>query len=278
MIDAAFLHDACDMHLHFGPDLMPRKSTALEIATGAAAAGMRAVLLKNHNVPTYLTAHCADEAVAGVRVFGGLALNAAVGGINPMAVRTACKMGAKQIWMPTSSSVQHLRHFKESQTWAVRVFDDDGAPVPGLEEVLALIAEADVILGTGHLAPDEIRKLTGMAKACGVKKILVTHPEFECVALSIADQKKLAGMGACFERCYYASNSSQKLPVRVIAEQIEAVGWDTTVVSSDMGQASNPEPVKALLMFVQELSQCGIAQEHLTYMTKELPAKMLGIY
>lgn len=277
MIDATFLHNACDIHLHFGPDLVPRKSGALEIATSAAAAGMRAVLLKNHSVPTYLTASCADEAVAGVRVFGGLALNAAVGGINPVAVRTACKLGAKQIWMPTSSAQQHLRHFRKNHQWAVQVFDDSGAPVSGLEEVLSLIADAGVILGTGHLAPKEILKLAGMAGACGVKKILVTHPEFECVALTIADQKKLAVMGACFERCYYASNSPQKLPVSVIADQIKAVGWESTVISSDMGQASNPEPVQALLMFMQDLAQCGITQEHLGYMSKELPAKLLGI-
>ncbi len=277
MIDATFLHNACDMHLHFGPDLVPRKFGALEIAARAADAGMRAVLLKNHNVPTYLTASCTDEVVAGVRVFGGLALNAAVGGINPAAVKIACKLGAKQIWMPTSSAQQHLRHFKKSQQWAVQVFDDNKKPVLGLEEVLNLIAEAGVILGTGHLAPEEILRLTDMARACGVEKVLVTHPEFECVAMTIADQKKLAAMGACFERCYYASNSPQKLPVNTIAEQIKSVGWESTVISSDMGQASNPEPVQALLIFMQELEQCGIVQGHLEYMSKELPANMLGL-
>lgn len=277
MIDATFLRNACDLHLHFSPDVIPRKASALEIARTAAAAGMRAVMLKNHNVPTYLTAYCADEAVEGVRVFGGLALNAAVGGVNPAAVHTACALGAKQIWMPTASAEQHVRHFEGDSSTAVPVFRPDGTPVPGLEEVLTCIAKADIILGTGHLGPEEILRLTDMALACGVKKILVTHPEFECVALSLDHQKRLAARGVFFERCFYASTSRQKLPVRAIAEQITAVGYQSTVISSDMGQAANPEPTQALLTFLQELEQSGIAEEHLVHMVKELPARLLGI-
>lgn len=101
-------------------------------------------------------AACADNAVNGVKVFGGLVLNAAVGGVNPTAVTAACAMGAKQIWMPTISAVQHLRHFEGALDRAVPIFNG-GKPVPHLDEVLELIAQADIILGTGHLSPAEIR-------------------------------------------------------------------------------------------------------------------------
>lgn len=40
-----------------------------------------------------------------------------------------------------------------------------------------MIAEADIILGTGHLPVNEIFVLIDVAKERGVKKILETHAE-----------------------------------------------------------------------------------------------------
>lgn len=277
MTDATLLHGACDLHIHFGPDTTPRKMNALETARAAAAAGMRAILLKCHQSPTQGVAACADAAVDGVRVFGGLVLNAAVGGINPAAVKAACAMGAKQVWMPTASAEQHLRHFGGAPETAVPVFDSKGRPVPHLEEVLGLIAEADVILGTGHLSPAESVRIANLARACGVKKILVTHPEFECVAMPTEMQKSLAAKGIFFERCFYASMSRQGLPVESIAAQILAVGYESTVLSSDMGQPENPAPALALADFLQRLAACGLPCERLRRMVCDAPAALLGL-
>lgn len=277
MMDATFLRQACDTHIHFGPDTVPRRMSALELARAAARAGMRAIMLKSHNVPTYAVASCVDEAVDGVRVFGGLVLNAAVGGVNPDAVRVACQLGARQIWMPTSSARRHLRHFHADESGAVDVFDPQGSPAPHLEEVLKMVADTDIILGTGHLGPQEIVWLTDVARACGVKKILATHPEFECVELPLTVQRDLADKGVFFERCFYASNSRQKLPVREIARQILAVGPQSTVIASDMGQAENPPPAEALLDYLRQLAACGLSERQLAYMVKELPAALLGL-
>ena len=276
MTDATLLHGACDLHIHFGPDTTPRKMNALEPAQAAAAADMRAILLKCHQSPTYGVAACADNAVNGVKVFGGLVLNAAVGGVNPTAVTAACAMGAKQIWMPTISAVQHLRHFEGALDRAVPIFND-GKPVPHLEEVLELIAQADIILGTGHLSPAEIVRLVGIAQACGVKKILVTHPEFECVDMPTDMQKKLAAKGVFFERCFYASNSRQHLPVEAVAAQILAVGHESTVISSDMGQPENPAPAVALANFLHRLAGCGLSHDQLRHMVCDAPAALLGL-
>ena len=270
------LNGACDTHIHFGPDVLPRKMTALETARAAAQAGMRAIMLKSHVTPTYPVAACVSEVVPEVAVFGGLVCNAATGGINAAAVRAACVMGAKQIWMPTVSSRRHLSHFREDGL-CVHVFDAQGRPAPALEDILRSIAAADIILGTGHLAPEETQRLAGMARECGVKKILVTHPEFEAVAMPVAMQKALAAEGVCFERCFYASNSAQKLPVQAVADEIMAVGYESTVLASDFGQRGNPPPVDGLRDFARQLEACGIPRRALECMLKETPARLLGL-
>lgn len=111
MHTATLLQGACDTHVHFAPDIVPRLLSGPQLAAEARELGMRAILLKNHYCPTYLTASAIDEMFPGLRVFGGLVLNAACGGLNPDAVRCALRMGAKEIWMPTVSSLRHVTFF-----------------------------------------------------------------------------------------------------------------------------------------------------------------------
>ena len=76
-----------DMHVHAGPDSRPRAMNDLEAARRARDAGLRAIVLKNHFTMTADRAALAIEQVEGLEIFGGIALNRAVGGINPEAVR-----------------------------------------------------------------------------------------------------------------------------------------------------------------------------------------------
>jgi len=271
------LKNAIDLHIHASPDAIPRKVTAIQAAAQAKAAGMRAIMLKNHLTPTYAYAAVASEAVPGIGVFGGVVLNAAVGGINPGAVEAALKMGAKCVWFPTSSSEQHIRHFHVKNQTAVRVFEQDGAPCAGVMDVLALVAKADCILAAGHLAPAESERLAGLAFKAGVKKFVVTHPEFSATRMPVDMQKRLAVRGAFFERCFYATNSSQKLPVAEIAREMREVGWESTVLSSDFGQDFNVPPVEGLRRFLEELARCGIPEKHLSAAVTSHPASLLGL-
>ena len=271
------LTNAIDLHIHTAPDAIVRKLTDIQAANMAKNAGMRGIMLKNHLTPTYARAAVAEEAVPGVKVFGGVALNASVGGMNPRAVEAAVKMGAKCVWLPTSSSEQHIRHFQMQNQPVVRVFEQNSAPCGGLMDILALVAAEDCILATGHLGPEESERLVGLAKEAGVKKIVVTHPEFEATRMPVDMQKRLAARGVFFERCFYASNSSQKLPVEEIAREIREVGWESTVLASDFGQEHNDPPVEGLRRFLEELARYGIPEKHLSAAVTVNPALLLGL-
>ena len=80
------LNGAIDVHVHASPDSGPRSVDAFEIARIARRHGMRALLFKNHNTQTASLAYLVSEAVPGIEAYGGIALNSAVGGINPIAV------------------------------------------------------------------------------------------------------------------------------------------------------------------------------------------------
>ena len=80
------LSGVIDLHVHAGPDVRERKMTAAALVRAARATGMRALLIKNHHTGTAPVAAALRETVPGIEVFGGLALNEWVGGLNPGAV------------------------------------------------------------------------------------------------------------------------------------------------------------------------------------------------
>ena len=94
------LRDVIDFHVHSGPDSFTRSMTDVEIARLAKKSGMRAIVLKNHFTATTDRAWLAER-LTGMRCYGGIVLNRAVGGSNTEAVRhmvTFTGHRAKVVW------------------------------------------------------------------------------------------------------------------------------------------------------------------------------------
>ena len=99
---------AYDLHVHVEPDVMRRRITDLQLARRCWDVGLAGFVLKSHYVPTAERAAVLNEALDGaVRVLGTLTLNAAVGGMNPLAVEIAAREGARIVWMPTVDAANH---------------------------------------------------------------------------------------------------------------------------------------------------------------------------
>ena len=105
--DLELLQGASDIHIHSAPDVFARLFDHIDIARQARDAGMRAVLMKCHHQGTADRMPLVRRFVTGVDVFGSLNLNHPVGGLNPHAVKTAIRYGAKKIFMPTVDARHH---------------------------------------------------------------------------------------------------------------------------------------------------------------------------
>src|SRR5207344_1131137 len=81
----SLVRGAYDLHVHVAPDVMRRRVTDVQLARRCWDAGLAGFVLKSHYVPTAERAAVVNEALGGeVRVLGALALNASVGGLNPL--------------------------------------------------------------------------------------------------------------------------------------------------------------------------------------------------
>ena len=98
---------AIDMHCHPSPDLFPRLADDAEVVEHARGMGFGAMMIKSHYEPSASRAAFAERMFPGIRVFGGIVLNHAVGGVNPAAVEAALQLGAREVWMPTVDAKYH---------------------------------------------------------------------------------------------------------------------------------------------------------------------------
>jgi hypothetical protein len=266
-----------DMHIHTAPDTRPRCLNDVEAARAAADAGMAAILLKSHVTSTADRAAIAEAVIGDVRVFGGLALNQQVGGLNPAAVEAALALGARQIWLPTQDAENQRRFY--GQNGGISVLNRDGELKSEVATILELVRDAGVILGTGHLSPLEIRAVVGLATQMGLPKMLVTHPEIPFIALSIADQRQLAAQGAYFERCHLGTTAAGggHTTMADLAAAIREVGPRSTVLATDYGRAGLVPPVQGLRDYVVGLLDRGFSMTDVRMMAQHNPAFLLDL-
>ncbi len=284
-----------DLHVHAGPSVMPRSVDGVEMLNDAVAAGYSAFVIKDHYFPTMMGAQMIEKHLGRdkCRVFGGIALNNSVGGINLKAVDAAVALGAKIVWMPTVSSQRHKdMHsgkglaFPGSKGMSVPekciyYLDESGNVLPEVVEVLNYLSEhKDVILATGHGCRDEVDACVRKAHELGIEKILINHPHY-MIGASIEDMAAWSKMGA-----YIELNATVFVPdskfctndIMQCREIVDAVDVDHIVIDSDYGQKSNEPPVNGLLKFINMLKkQCGFTEQDIRKATEINPAKLLGI-
>ena len=280
----AQLEGVIDLHVHCAPDSGPRSIDALEVARLARRHGMRALLFKNHYTPTASLAYLVHQVVPGIDVYGGIALNRSVGGVNPQAVehmaRTTGHLG-RVVWMPTFDSEHYHRTVKPNPNFVP--IARDGKLLPEVDEVLTIIARENLALATGHSSPAESLLLIRAARQKGIERIIVTHPSLKEIGMSVAMQKEAAGLGAFLEYTFNATlppnpvwgggSSSMEEYVKTIRE----VGPEHCILSSDLGQPMNPVHTDGLIAFFEQLKANGFTQAEIDTMAKRNPAKFLGL-
>ena len=194
-----------------------------------------------------------------------------------MAVEASIKLGAKEIFLPTMTAENHCR--KENKEHFVSVVKD-GKIVEPLKDVFQLVKDYDVALGTGHISPSEIFTVVEAARNAGVKKIIVTHPEFHIVGMSLEEEKRIVkDYDVLLEKVYAQPIGGgvykKNLPDNVA--HMKEIGCEHFIVSTDGGQMQNPEWYNTIAEYIDYLYDSGFSQEEIDVMTKKNPGRMLGI-
>jgi hypothetical protein len=290
------LDGSVDLHVHPYPSPFPRRMDAAEAAQRAADAGMRAIVVKSHHHDTAtdvaaLRAHGIDA--SGIDVFGGIALNTQVGGLNPHAVNLSLAMGGKVVWFPTIASPKHIEHHREHPqlkfpSLAVDLIPEEPIDVfangegrlrPEVHEILRMIGEADAVLASGHMPAQSIIAVFAAAKEHGVRRMIVNHPNF-VIEASKDEVKQLVELGALIEHslCMYDEESSfHNWQIDTLVDWVRWVGPEHSSLGSDLGQAGNPFPADSFRKICSRLLEAGMTETEVRMLVADNPARLIGL-
>jgi len=277
-----------DFHTHASPDVFGRSVDDDELASLAAARQMEAVVFKSHVTLTADRAWLARKHVPGMKVFGGVTLNSAVGGLNPQAVEWMWRMQGgfgRVVWFPTFDADNHVRRAGTAPA-GTRVVDERGEILPAVRDILKICAAQRLVVHTGHASAEQALALIAAARDEGCERIVVTHAQFDVVGMDEAQMKKAAAMGAKMEICALGMfvgpeavlefmRHSPRVPAADTAARIKSVGAQHFVLGTDLGQAGNPTPADGLQVFVAGLQKEGVSREQIQTMGREVPGALL---
>lgn len=246
------------------------------------ALGARGVVIKTHFSPTAGRANLGNHVRrekyprSDFELFGGIALNRSVGGLNPYALEAELKLGARVVWLPTVDSENEFQ--KLGKAGGIRLTENRKA-VPELTPIFERIRDYDVCLQTGHASADESFPIVEAARKIGVQRIVITHPEYHIVGMTLSQQKQIVrDYGVYLEREYaqpvgnhFFCNLSSNL------EAIQAIGADHIILATDSGQVNTPFWQDAVQESIDYYRSAGISESDLRTMMIMNPAKMLGL-
>jgi hypothetical protein len=175
----------------------------------------------------------------------------------------------------------------------------DEPPGPELDEILGLIAaHPHVYLNTGHVSVAEALRLIDLAAQYGIKNVLVASSVTKLATLD--ELRTMAQKGAFIEYTLAAYTHTTSIPkthyyvekeyaamdegmgahpkggVKLVAEQIQALGPQHCIIATDFGVYTLPDPVEGLREFIACMLDCGLAPEDVRTMVKTNPERLLG--
>ncbi len=252
------LHGSFDFRIHTSPEPDgERRNDYLEAGRDAHEADMAGFVLMKHQYPTALLAYTLNRMYPGLNAIGSIALNEGVGGLNADAVEVSASLGAKVIWMPTRDAD------------STKLLDTPDK----VATILDIAKASDLVVATTHDTFEESRMLLQLAKSIGVERLMLSNP---LARFNSDGAKELLAFGTWVELPFFSYYPSDNAGERMRSD-IEAIGLDRCIVSTDFGQWTNPPPVEGMRMAIAAMLGAGMDTDVVAKVVGTNPLELVGI-
>jgi hypothetical protein len=178
--------------------------------------------------------------------------------------------------MPTFDAENQVRYSKENRPF-VRI-SENGDLLPAVKQVIAAVAKHGLVLATGHSSAAEGLMLLREGRRQGVQRMVVTHAMNAPVLMNVPQMQEAAKIGAFIE-FVGGSLATADAGARLdrFADAIRQVGPEFCILSSDLGQMGNALPPDGFGAFLVALRGRGLTEQDVDRMSKQNPARLLGL-
>jgi hypothetical protein len=285
---------AIDFHHHGYPEIAYEQKTRHEDFDELAisrAAGMAGIVLKSHMFPTVGRAYLLRRMVPDIEVYSSITLNPSVGGFNPLALESAARQGARVVFFPTWGAAhdrerggmsRHISYIlsraKElTKEAGLRVVDPKGRVLSEVSECLAVAAEHDMTVCTGHISPRESIAIAQRAKDFGIDSVVFSHPDSNSVAASREEIRDMVALGAICEFCSLGMLPRfQRISPQTAIDIIAEITPQNAIITTDYFFEWSPPAAETLRMIGGTFLEMGMPFDDVRRMLRDNPRRLLG--
>ena len=254
----ALLKGAFDFRIHTGPEPDgERRTDYLEAGRDAYEAEMAGFVLMKHRHPTALAAYALNRMYPGFNAVGSIVLNTSVGGLNPDAVEASAKLGAKVVWMPTQDAGSIRLLYAPSD----------------LEAVLDVAKSHGMAVASTHATFADTEMLVRLAGSVGLERLIVTNP---ATRFGADEADRLLSHKLYVELPFLSYYSDQDAGTRLRAD-IDKIGTDRCIVSTDFGQWTNPPPAEGMRMAIAAMLDAAMHEAEIDKVVRTNPLDCVGL-
>jgi hypothetical protein len=270
---ARLMRGAVDLHYHVDPGY-----SDMGHLRAARAAGVRALVLKNHYEPTSALVLLLRPEFPGLELYGGFVLNRSNGGNNVAGVEYMASIGGqpkpgKVVWLPAGDTEREVKESKNPTRPFVAV-SRNGQLLPEVKEIISIIARNNLVLASGHVVPEDALLAFREAKATGVKLLIATHAADLAGKMTVEQMQEAAKLGAYIEFDYRNTLDGGR------TDMIRKVGPEHCFLSEFWTRNQAPKEyagAAGIGAFAAEMRKRGFTDRELEIMFKDNPAKAIGL-
>lgn len=304
-----------DIHVHGAPagGWLSGRPTVIQTTMAASEQKVAGLVFKDHNIMTnpygLIVNELMDEVVklkaekgedfTPTKLYGGIVLNYAVGGLNPHAVQTALSGygDCVEVWLPSLHAQWQLDNIAEESgvhTKGIVVSDPVTHDlVPEMVEILDIMADYNknsegrrVALAACHVSNQEKFDLLRYIKAKGMDvDVVIDHITQQLTIATEEEMLEMIDLGAYLQ---FAETScvpwtgmqdwiiNFDFSFNVLKSLIAKRGVEHLCLASDSGQPSH-EFVPGWRSFLKTLLAQGVSYENVRLMSSDIPKKICGL-
>jgi hypothetical protein len=274
-VGARLMRGAVDLHYHVDPGY-----GTYENLGQAKAAGVRALLLKNHYEPTAALVMLLRPQFPGLELYAGFVFNRSNGGVNIPGIEYMASISGepkpgKIVWLPAGDTEKEARGGRNPNPNAPFVaVSRNGQLVPEVKQALAVIAKNNFTLASGHVLAEDALLAFREARAAGVQRLIATHAADLTGKMTLDQMKEAAKLGAWIEFDYRNTLEENR------TDLIRGVGPEHCFLSEFWTKNQPPKEYAGAAgvgAFAAEMKKRGFTDRDLEMMFKDNPAKAIGL-
>jgi hypothetical protein len=160
----------------------------------------------------------------------------------------------------------------------VYLLSETGALTDQARAVVEVARDANLVLSTGHISPEESLALAAEAERIGFTKLVFTHPDSSSVGASDDQIREAVKRGALIEWTFHGMlPNAQRIGPRRVAEWVAEIGAERCVLTTDSFGPVGLPMADLFRYYLGLLTEFGVADADLRAMAVDNPRKLLGV-